>query len=134
MKQLFRTFIYHVFAIYIVNELFAGMNISGGVGMVLGAGILLAILMMVGKPILKILLLPINIITFGLAGLFINVLVLFLLTFLLPEVVITSFTFPGVSLAGFVIPSIHFSYAASLIVSSACITGITHTLYRLSEL
>ena len=133
MKQLLRTFIYHVFAIYIVNELFTGMEISGGIGMVFSAGILLAVLMLVGKPILKLLLLPINLITFGIAGLFTNVLVLFLLTFLLPEVMITSFTFPGYTLIGFMIPSMHFSYTASLVVTSVLITGITHTLYAVSE-
>ena len=97
------------------------------------AGLVLSVLMLITKPILKILFIPINFLTFGIAGLFIDVVVMYILTLIMPEVVISAATIAGFSWAGFVIPSIHLSYIWSLIAVSAAVTVITHMLHGVSE-
>lgn len=133
MKHLLRIFIFHVFSLWSVKEIYPGFTVLGGLPMIFTAGLVLSLLMLIVKPILKILFIPINFITFGIAGLFINVVVIYLLTLLMPEVIIRSYNFPGLSWAGFVIPSVNLSYLWSLIIVSVLITFISHFLHDMSE-
>lgn len=133
MKHLIRIFIFHVFALWILKEVDPGLSIYGGVQNVLIAGLALSLLMLITKPILKILFIPINFLTFGIAGLFIDVVVMYILTLIMPEVVVREATFPGFSWGGFMIPSIHFTYFWSLIIVSFSVTVITHLLHGVSE-
>lgn len=133
MKYFLRVFLFHVFSLWIVTSVYGGLIIQGGVTGILTAGLMLAGLMVVVKPIFKILFIPINFITFGIASWFINATLLFLLTLLLPEVIVREYTFPGFNYMGFVIPSISFNYLASLVISSVSITALVHILYGVSE-
>lgn len=133
MKYLLRLFLFNIFALWFVKELFGGLVINGGIQTILLAGLVLTLLMFIVKPILKILFIPINFITFGLANWFINVAILILLTFIVPAVIIREYTFPGLSWQGFMIPSINFSYLWSLIIASVSITTTTHIIHGISE-
>lgn len=90
-------------------------------------------LMLIVKPILKILFIPINILTFGLLSWVINVIVIYLLTIFVPEISIRLWIFPGATWAGFIIPPIHFTYLTAMIASSLLITIITDVLHYVSE-
>lgn len=133
MKYLIRVFLFNMFSLWFVSELFPALVITGGVPMVLVASFALTILMLVVKPILKILFIPINFLTFGVAGLFINVVLFYLLTLILPEVQIASYTFPGLLWQGFVVPSVSFTYIASLFIISLAVTLLSHLLHGVSE-
>ena len=133
MKYLVRVFLFNVFALWLTSQLVPGITISGGWQMMLIAGLVLSLLMLVVAPILRILFIPINILTFGLVSWFINVIVLFLLTILLPQVTITAWTYQGLSFAGFVVPSLIISYPISLIGTSLFITFFSNFLHRVSE-
>lgn len=133
MKYILRVFLFNVFAIWFVKELYGGFVVNGGPGMVLTAGVVLSILMLIVKPILKILFIPINFITFGIGNWFINVAILLLLTVILPEVIVREYMFPGLSWQGFMIPSMKFSYVWSLIIASISLTVIAHMLHGVSE-
>lgn len=133
MKYLLRLFIFHVFALWFVSEVYGGLTISGGLINILGAGLILTGLMFIIRPILKILFIPINFITFGLANWFINVTILFILTLLMPAVIVQEYLFPGLSWQGFMIPSINFNYFWSLIIVSASLTIVTNTIHGISE-
>lgn len=133
MKHLVRVFLFNLFALWFVKEIFPALVINGGVSMVLTASFALSVLMIIVKPILKILFIPFNFLTFGIAGLFINVLVVYLLTVIFPEVQIVPHTIPRLSWEGFVIPSVHFSYLGALVVVSGGITIISHILHSVSE-
>ena len=133
MKHLIRVFLFNMFALWLVREIFPALVIHGGVPMVLSASLALTLLMLLVKPLLKILFIPFNFLTFGIAGLFINVVVFYILTLLLPEVEIVSYNFPGFSWEGFVIPSVKFTFISSIIVISLAVTVISHILHGVSE-
>lgn len=65
------------------------------------AGVVLALLQLIVKPILKLLFLPINIITLGLFGWVLHILILWLLTFLVPGFELRPTVFLGVQLGEF---------------------------------
>jgi putative membrane protein len=133
MKHIIRIFLFNVFALWLSGQLLPTLIIPGGAGTVLFAGLVLSILMLIVHPLLKILFIPINILTFGLLNWVINVIVIYLLTVFVPEIHINLWIFPGGSWAGFVIPKFQFSYYTALIASSLLITTITDVLHYVSE-
>jgi len=133
MKHLIRIFLFNVFALWITSQLLPALIIPGGWQTILFAGFVLSLLMLIVVPILKILFIPINILTFGLLSWLINVIVIYLLTFFVPEIHIMPWTFPGVSWSGFTVPSVHLTYIFALIVVSLCISTITDILHYVSE-
>ena len=133
MKHLIRTFLFNVFALWFASQLFPAIVTPGGWQAMLFAGCILSLLMLIISPILKILFIPINILTFGLLSWFVNVIVIYLLTLFVPEIQINPWTFPGLTFSGFVIPSVHLTYFMSLVVSSFFISTITDILHAVSE-
>jgi putative membrane protein len=133
MKHIIRLFLFNVFALWLASQLLPTIAIPTGWQTVLLAGFTLSMLMLIVQPILKILFIPINILTFGLLSWVINVIVIYLLTVFVPEIQIRLWVFPGATWAGFVIPSIHFTYLAALVASSLLITIITDVLHYVSE-
>lgn len=133
MKHLIRVFLFNVFALWLSSQILPTLTAPSGVATILFAGLVLSVLMLIVQPILKILFIPINIITFGLLSWLINVIVIYLLTVFVPELRVNAWVFPGTTWAGFVIPTIHFSYYTALIASSLLITIITDVLHYVSE-
>ena len=133
MKYIVRVFLFNVFALWLASQLLPTIVLPPGYQTVLLAGLTLSMLMLIVKPILKILFIPINILTFGLLSWVINVIVVYLLTIFVPEIQIRLWVFPGSTWAGFVIPAIHLTYLTALIVSSLLITIITDVLHYVSE-
>jgi len=133
MKHLIRVFLFNVFALWLTSEIFPSLVIPGGWQTILFAGFVLSILMLIVAPILKILFIPINILTFGLLSWLINVIVIYLLTVFVPEIQVQPSAFNGITWAGFVIPSFQLSYFLALVVVSLCISTITDILHYVSE-
>lgn len=133
MKGFLRSFLFNAFALWFTAEILPAFVIRGNWQAIAIAALVLSLLLFFVKPLLKILFIPINFITFGLFSWVINALVIYLLTLFVPEVRVIAWTFPGVSFWGFVIPPVHLSYILSLIVSSLFITFCIDVLQNLSE-
>ena len=133
MKYLIRVFLFNVFAIWITSQIIPGFHVGGAWQAILFAGLVLSLLMLIVAPILKILFIPINIITFGLLSWFINVIVIYLLTLVVPDVTVSEWTFSGIGWAGFVVPFMTVSYFFSLIISTFSITFFSNLLHGISE-
>jgi uncharacterized membrane protein YvlD (DUF360 family) len=84
MKHLFRRIILNAIAIAIVAYLMPGLSYGDNLTNLLIAAAILALANAILKPFLKILLLPLNVITLGLFGWFINVIILYLVTMIGP--------------------------------------------------
>ena len=126
-------FLFNVFALWLTSEWIPALVAPGGWQTILFAGFTLSLLMLIVVPLLKILFIPINIITFGLLSWCINVIVIYLLTVFVPEIQIRPFVFQGGSWSGFVIPSMSISYLWALILTSLCISTLTDVLHYVSE-
>lgn len=133
MKHLIRVFLFSVFALWLTSEVMPGITITGSWQTILFAGFILSLLLLIVAPILKILFIPINLLTFGLLSWFVNVMVIYLLTLVVPEIQIVPWSFAGASWAGFVIPAFEINYFLSLILTSLSIATITDILHHVSE-
>ena len=74
------------------------------------------------RPLISLLLLPVNLITMGAFRWIVNVMVLFLLTLAVSQIKITSFTFPGYTFRGFVMPELEVTKFWTLVVASLTIS------------
>ncbi len=107
MKPFFRNCLFNAFSIFLLSEILPGVKVSGGLFTFLLGGVALTLLLVLLKPVLNLLALPFKIINLGMFSFISNIIIFYLLTVLVAGISITSFTFPGISYFGFVIPKIY---------------------------
>lgn len=122
MKSLFRHYIITLFVLSIVDYGITGISISGGIKTYLIASFFLMLLNMFIKPIIKIVLLPISVVTLGMTGIFINSFLLFILDHFMSEITVTAWKFNGLGLAGYSIPPIEFGIIPTYIICAISIS------------
>ena len=102
MKKFFKYALYLAFALVLHQEIWGNLTFGPEkIFTIIKAAIILAFFELILKPIVKILLLPISIITLGLIRIVINTLGLYLVTFLLPVITVGSFSIYSWNLSGF---------------------------------
>lgn len=125
MKNQLRLFLFNLFALWLVTQLIAGVRFSGGWQTLVLASFVLTLANWLIKPLVKLLLLPINLLTLGAFRWLINVVILYLVTLLVPNFKIAAFLFPGFSYQGFVIPSLHLTTFWVFVIVSFAISLVT---------
>ncbi len=133
MKGFIKSVVFNTFAIWLGSQIIPGLVMANRWQTFLLAGFSLGLLNFFIKPILKILFLPINFLTFGLFSWFTNVVIVYALTILVPEMRIISWTFPGINYQGFIIPNIEISYFFSLISVTLFLSLVVSILNNISE-
>lgn len=127
MKTILRAIFLNLITLYLVSLFFPGLKIEQAVLVFLSAAVVWTFLNKIIKPLIKLLLLPINLITLGLFSWVVNVLTLFLLQYFIKGVSVVSFISPGFEFNGFVVPTLHFNLFLSYIITSI-ILHLTHML------
>lgn len=129
MKAVVRNVVFYSFALFALTQILPGVTVEGGLPILFLGGAILSVMFVVVKPILNIISIPLNILTLGLFSFFSNIILLFSLTLVVPEIQINPFTFSGFSYSGFAIPKADFNqimaFAVSGFVLSAIITFLT---------
>ncbi len=133
MKYFLKTWVFYMVAIWIIKEWIPAFIVAGGWIHILIAGGILAILMLFIRPIIKILFIPINFLTLGLISWVVNVLVIYLLTLMAPNVSIIPWAYQGWSWQGFIIPSTTIPYLATLIIVTFALTFVTQFLEHITN-
>lgn len=128
MKSLLRNFFINLSALWATAYFLPAFSISEGIkGYLLGAlFFMIANLSLV--PLLKLLLLPLNLLTLGLFTWVGNILALYLLVTNIPSFSVHPYLFPGVNLNGFIIPPAPLSSFHVAILASFMIGLIIHSL------
>jgi len=109
MKKIIRILVVEIFALYIVSQITTGLSFEMGAQGIIITGIVLAIASLLVKPIVGILLLPLNLITFGLFRWVGNLVVLYGVDHFLNQFTVGTFGFNGYNTNLFNIPSTHLS-------------------------
>lgn len=92
MKSLLQKIFINTIAIFIGSQLISGIQWNGEWLTLLSAAFVLSLVNAFVRPFLKILFLPINVITLGLLGWLINVIVIYLTTLIVPGFDIVPFS------------------------------------------
>lgn len=119
MRYLIKTFIFNALSFYVLNLLLGAVKFSSYEVLVLAA-VVFSLLNVFVKPILKVLTFPINLLTFGLFSSLLNVFILYLVTRLIPQFQIVSFTIPSITLVNLTSSPIHvYGFWSYFLVSAA---------------
>lgn len=106
MRTILRSFLINVAALWAVSQIISGVSFGRGYETLAVAAIVLALVNLFIRPLINILLLPINLLTLGTFRWLVNVGSLFLVTLLVPGFKIMAFYFPGAALQGFTLPAV----------------------------
>lgn len=128
MKSLLRHFLINLGALWTTTQIFPAITITGGVqGLLVGAlAFMVANILLV--PILRILLLPLNLLTLGLFAWVANVLALYVLITIIPNFQLSPYHFQGTYYGGFAIPQMDLTIFQVVIVASFLIGFMIHFL------
>jgi len=118
MRRLLRTILINLLVLYLVDTAYPGFSIKHDFRVLLTAAVIWLLLNKIVKPVIKLLLLPINIITLNLFAWVVSLLTLFLLQTIVGDISIEAYNFPGVSIEGFVIPAIYINTFFSYLITS----------------
>ena len=133
MKHYLRTLIIAGIAFYIAFSLIPTVTIGQDPKNlpVMIAGIFLT--SMIIHPIFSLVLLPINILTFGFLSLFLNIALIFSLTKFLPGFAVAAYNFPGANLQGFILPAADMNQLEATIAFALIITVVQKLLHFILE-
>lgn len=133
MKFLARAFVYSVFSLWLASQFISALSVSGGVSTYLMGGLVFALLDLIVKPMLKILFIPINFLTLGLAGWLVNVIILYLLTVLVYHISVSAWTTPAMTIMGVTFQKYQLGIFPTFVIISLAITAILDILHRISD-
>ncbi len=133
MKTLLRYFLINLVAIWATSQIIQGVSYTGGFKTLAIASLAFMAINILLVPLLKILLLPLNLLTLGLFAWITNVLALFALTRIVPEIYLTPYYFPGFIYNGFILPGVNLSVFWVAVIASFLIGIFTHFLHWLSH-
>lgn len=133
MKTLLRYFLINLVSLYLTTRLISGLTYTGGArSLFVGAAAFMLINFLL-VPLLKILFLPLNLLTLGLFAWITNVIALYALTTIVSDFQLVPYIFPGLNYNGFVLPPYELSTFLVAIAASFLIGLITHFLQWLSH-
>lgn len=128
MKSFLRGILTNFFSLFLVAKLLACLDFSENIIVLLLASLYLSVFNLVVKPVLNLLLMPINLLTLGASRWIINVVVLFLVTLFVHNFRIVAFTFPGLNISSLSLPAVHFSFFWALIIVSFILELLTSVI------
>lgn len=131
MKTIPRTVIFSALALYLTSLWDKGFVLKFEAVPFILTSIAVAILYYVIRPLTKIVLLPFNILTFGLVSLLVFCFLFYIITSQFSIVQIKDWVFPGLTLLGFHLPKMSISYLQNIALSSLSVSFIIGILERL---
>ncbi len=133
MKTLLRAYFYSLFTLWATTIIINSFKIKNGVYGFFYTAAIFSLLNLLVRPILKLILFPINLLTFGLLSWIINVIILYLLIKISALVTIVPWNFPGISFNNIVISAYHLNFWLTFIVTSFIIGIIVNLLLWLAK-
>lgn len=119
--------------LYLISLVVTGISFDKGFETVLLTGFVLAMSQMIVKPVINLLLLPINLVTFNLFKWVSYAITLYLVTLVVPGFEVTGFNFAGIESYWFNLPAVNLDGALGLVLLSFVISIISSIIYWLMK-
>ncbi len=129
MRTILKHFIINTVTLYIVSQAVSGMQFASGSYTLLLAGLVLTLTTLIIRPVINVLLLPINLITFGFFKWVGYAITLYLVTLIVPGFKLLDFAFKGYNSYWFSIPALSLSGILAFIAFSFIISTISSIIY-----
>jgi putative membrane protein len=125
VRRAIKYFLVNCVALYLISLVVTGMMFVNGVTTIILTGIALSLASFVIRPVINLLLLPLNLITFGLFRWVSYAITLYIVTLIVPGFKIVEFIFKGFSSSLISIPAISLSGIGGLILFSFVISFVS---------
>src|SRR3990167_4256310 len=125
MRAIFKHFIIDTVSLYLISQSITGLVFENGFYTLLLTGLVLMLTTMIVKPVINLLLLPINLITFGFFKWVAYAITFYLVTLLVPGFKILDFAFNGYSSNLFSIPSVALTGTLAFLAFAFLISFLT---------
>ena|SRR3990172_1864956 len=129
MRTIFKHFLIDTVSLYLISQAVSGIVFAEGLYTLFLAGFVLMLATLIVRPIINVLLLPINLITFGLFKWVTYAITLYLVTLVVPGFSLGEFVYAGFNSYWFSIPAISLSGVLAFIIFSFIISTISSILY-----
>ncbi len=131
MKHLFRSFLINLIAIAAATKILPGIYYDGGFRTLLIGAVAFMLINLLVVPLLKVMFLPLNLLTLGVFAWAVNVVALYFLTAVVPQFKLIPYDFPGTNLGFIIIPPASLNTLWVAILGSFLIGFIAHLLHWL---
>ena len=128
MKPLLRSILINLLVFYLCGLVYPGFVIKHEFKVLVSAAVVWFLLNKFVKPIIKLLLLPINLITLNLFSWVVSMITLFLLQIVVGDIHISSYRFPGLSYEGFTVPAIYINLFFSYLITSTILNALVNSI------
>src|SRR3989338_8936959 len=129
MRAILKQTLINSFSLFFLAAVYAGLKIPVDILGLLWTGLVLTLLNYLAKPLIKLILLPLNLLTLGLLSWLSQVLVLVIAVRLVPDLQVLTFVAPAWQQSGFSVPAMVISLWISFIFASLGLSLI----YKLLE-
>lgn len=126
MRGIFKSFLFSLIAIFGAAKLIGGFSFSDDPAALILAAIILGAVNLFIKPLLKLVTLPLNLITLGSFSLLLNTALLYFIVQIVPGLLAEAFLFPGfevstrylsLSVPSFAVPALGTVFLTSIVIS-----------------
>lgn len=131
MKRILRHFVVSTVSIFLASSIALGLFFEKGLETILLTGLGLTIASLIAKPIINLLLLPVNLLTFGLFRWVSAVAVLYIVSLTVPGFKILNFNFGGYTSLWIELPQIYFVGFLAVVAFSFLHSLISSFIYWL---
>ncbi|KKU01835.1 MAG: Membrane protein [Candidatus Amesbacteria bacterium GW2011_GWB1_47_26] len=134
LRLLLRSVAINLASVYLAAQILSGViTYVGGYQTLLLASLAIALVNLFVRPVINLLLLPIHLVTLGIFRWIANLVTLYLVTLMVPNLQIHAFTFPGLDLKYVIIPSMYFTAFGAFVVATITLTFTFHLIYWLLQ-
>jgi uncharacterized membrane protein YvlD (DUF360 family) len=133
MKKILRHYTLDTFSLWLLTNFAGGIVFEKGIQTLLISGVALTGVFFLAKPVINLLLLPLNLVTFGLFRWVSSAVVLYLVTLIIKDFKIVAFNFAGFSSKWIDLPALNFKGILAYIAFSFILSLITSFLYWLMK-
>lgn len=126
MKNVLRNFLINLMAFWATTQILPGLVLDGGIQALFIVTLAMMLSHVIVIPLLKLMFLPLNLLTLGIFTWVVNVIALYILTIIIPHVKLIPFSYPGANINGFIIPGIDFNVWQVAILASFLVGLAAH--------
>lgn len=133
MKRILRHYTLDTFSLWLISNIAGGMVFEKGLQTLLISGVALTAVFFLARPVINILLIPINLVTFGLFRWVSSAVVLYLVTLIIKDFKIIRFSFGGFTSKWIDLPALNLEGVLAFIAFSFILSFVTSFLYWLMK-
>ena len=131
MKSILKSLLINIISFWIVVQWVNGFSFGKGNETLFLSALVLGLINLFIKPLINILMLPINLITLGTFRWVVNVAALFLVTLIIPDLKIIGFNFTGLNLGSIYLPAYSTGGFLAIVLNSLLLSLISSFFYWL---